>query len=514
MSVIVLKNKGAIIPTELLTKVTADCTSSIGVARAVNGKLQRRSELVAADATVVDAVQQKFKDSNVLFHFGKYPSGLNLEDLQPLVLLKNEDDPLVLAFLEGDFTPYRQEGTSHTAAFNAFNKTLRPMAEKLFKQQNGDLDKFLEELRDPLYKQMIENMSVSRLHVSLLAANGEILSYAKPGPATFDWGWTTALSSSVEKAEEPPVQEEPKEDNLDDVDFGTPKKVETPVVSAPVQTKSKIKDNVLHLPEKSTTTSVPVVKEVEYKIVTMSPPKEVQGHNALKKWYRGHNNNGGALPHNWKERPAIEARIKIKHKEAPIKDFSELKSKIKEAPVEVKVVAEDTKTTVTVTEQDKTETKVVEHKKSKIKMDAPEPVVQPDTPKPVEPEVPQAIPFIPPEQADALINDMTDGKLSKMVIDLSNQKISAPETMKAMEAKWITFWEKTATHFEESAAWTPEWFIHMSKHYPEALAVLAMNFRTIAFINASEVKKLSLKIEKLLTAAQAPQQPKSKIKAA
>jgi hypothetical protein len=486
MSVIVMKNRDALIPGEVLEKIITECPSSFGIAQAMDGAIQRKVLSEKPSVEFIDKVQTAFKENNILFHFGKYPGGVNLDDLMPLVLLKDGDKELAVAFMEGDFIPFKIENSSHTNAFHAFHKLLRPMAEKEFKANNNDLRKFLDSWRDPLVKNQIESMCVSRLHVSLLAADGQVLTWAKPGPATHDWGWFTAVDTAPAK---------PK--SLADM-FGEKDKVTA--TGNVNQTKPTLK--IVDHPKKEekpapVKTSVPEVpKEEEFTMVMMKPPSETtRSRNALKKWYRN-NHPEGDLPENWTQRPAIEVKV-TKKKAEKLKSFEDLaqhvdKDKLKPSPVEVKVVAEDNKITTTVIEDGKVVEETVKTTKKPIKIAAEVPP-QKEEPKPVveepKPELPEELPVISPEVQEKLVNDMTEGHLKK-IIDHGNQSILPPEKLREKEAKWPTFWEKTATHFEECAGWTPEAFIYLAKHYPEALAVLAMNLRTIAFINANEIKKL------------------------
>lgn len=145
----------------------------------------------------VDVFQKHdaIKDHRIVMAFDK--DVLHEDDQQPFTLLSNGDDvPQIVAFLDGDFSEYHDDGSSHTDEFFCVQKELIPRIAKLSKFLGGNAAAIMEELKsDPSYgRDWVNFMSGPSGSITLVGADGTIHTFTIAGDTAqheYDGWWTS-----------------------------------------------------------------------------------------------------------------------------------------------------------------------------------------------------------------------------------------------------------------------------------------------------------------------------------
>ncbi len=177
-----------------LEHVLKDYQTATGMAVAKNGSLSCESFREGATADAVLEACKEFKDHPILMTFVQSDKIMD-EDIPPMLILGEDDNPTLVGALEGDFTKYKQEQGGHTDAFYCFFKYLRPKLKKLEMQCGNDIAKVLAELKDPLVQQEMTGIISGTGSITLLSKTGQFRTFAnQPMQMGFDWGWTSNLA--------------------------------------------------------------------------------------------------------------------------------------------------------------------------------------------------------------------------------------------------------------------------------------------------------------------------------
>jgi hypothetical protein len=196
----IVREKGKLIPADYLALLEKDHKAgfSTTIVAPSGVKLWVRKSMGAFPAKEADEMQKHdgFKDKTIVVHYAHSNSTLLEEDLQPFVLVENEDNTPVLAvLLDGDFSGFADEKSSHTAEALCVQKAIAPRIEKLIRLTDGDLDKIMDELADAVTAQDWANFMLgSRGSILVLCSNGRIQTITVEGDTSckkFDWGWVS-----------------------------------------------------------------------------------------------------------------------------------------------------------------------------------------------------------------------------------------------------------------------------------------------------------------------------------
>lgn len=451
--VIILRRKDKELPEPYLDKVLEHNKSAVAAAFVDRGEL-----LISSVAnTTVDKIKKtasetdrEFKDYPILFAFFNHTNALLTEDKQPYVLLRNDkNEPIVSAFLEGDFSNMEQADSSHSDEYEAVKELLIPKFEKMFKEAGSKLDQFMGMLQDKLVKREMQTL-FNKGSITIIACTGEIVTFAKGNEnKEFPWGWTTNSYGYEQPTKEELAKEEPKsaaqskldkikaalaemEDDDEDEDTEEDEAKEG-AVAADVAAKSEAAPR---------TQKKPLVSDSDYEVVMLSPPAG-ESNNRLKKWYR---KNYGSVPNNWSDRPAVPIR------------------------------------------------------RLRAKGEQPKPVIQvaskAETSIPIEATKPKdtSIQHIPPAAADAKSEQVTDETLPVIpprekkwvndtflaeAIDDNSKEIVDPKEYQAFEEKYPTFAQAfNLDSLHKTFGISFENLLRLVKEAPVAAAVLLFNYRT------------------------------------
>lgn len=159
--IIAVKNKGQIIPVEWLNKAIQAYPSAIGVASENEGVIQvlRSNDPAQITVETITGMQEAFKENILTLHLTKTAGQIESEDMQPYVLLENEDKtPALVAFLDGDYTKFRVNNSKFSDAYHCVTDYLAPKILQIAEMCEGDLEKVLAALEKPFNRKDFEAM--------------------------------------------------------------------------------------------------------------------------------------------------------------------------------------------------------------------------------------------------------------------------------------------------------------------------------------------------------------------
>jgi len=427
--VIVLKDKDQLVSERYWEKVLGANKSCSGFAFASNGVVELGKLDKVDTLKEIQELHEAGKNFAIVNFFGN--GSVGKEDLQPFVVLEKNGKPMLVAFLEGDFNAYGKTDSSHTNEYHLVNNILVPKSKQLFRLVKEDINQFMSELADPVTQSELINTTVPRGTITLIAGNGAIFSFEKNADkGTFPWGWTSNTYGYVEKNEEAKPSS-----SLANRFFG--KKPEAkPEPPSIVPGKDTTQPSVLH-------------KEEVARLG--SPPKEVQGKGAIKKWYRN-NALQGVLPVNWSERPEVPLKTRPSQTVKSFKELPQIAS-----------------------------TESIKPKDTAPKVVVPAVAQTLPTKTPVEHPQEHKVPIIPAEHK----KDIIDRFLK--TVDTNSQEIVDPKTIQSLENKLPTFCEQVGLKgLDETFRWSFKSLVELGEMSKEALATLAMNYRTAYILTLAE----------------------------
>lgn len=207
------RKAGTFPPNELIEKILAENPTGWGAATVseVDGYkfLEINSEAKTTTLAEIQETLESFPDQDITFYFCSSEVAISDKDMSPYILITKpaEDDPeqeepQLVAFVRGNFPAYVQTGSSHPAEYHLVTDILEPKFKGLYEMVDGNLDKLMEQLKKPHFKKELLLTSVSEGTITLVAANGECLSFAQGNQsAEGPWGWVSnSYGFGAEKA--------------------------------------------------------------------------------------------------------------------------------------------------------------------------------------------------------------------------------------------------------------------------------------------------------------------------
>lgn len=208
-NIVAVKQAGLLIATGWLDRAVKEA-AYLGVAVVDDGKLVINHHPAKPTVDVIQKVQEHFKDSTVVFCFGENSKTSLEEDRLPfLCQLDKAKGDEVAVFLTGNFEGYKVKDSAHIDEYHCFDTFLSKKLPKLYKGAGGDIEKFLEELNDPITQQDFSNSWTNRGFLTFLASNGKQTTIYNKGNVfvqTFPWGTVSDGLNYVEKAADPPKE--------------------------------------------------------------------------------------------------------------------------------------------------------------------------------------------------------------------------------------------------------------------------------------------------------------------
>lgn len=200
--VTIIRHPDKLIPGDYLAKAASENPSAFGsaIARA-DGKgtklIVRHKSDKPTPGHEADVFQKHdgIKNMLLVLHFTGSTNPIAAEDVQPFVLLQNDDDSAAMvAFLDGDFSLYAGDA-SHSDEYHCVTKELMPRIGKLCELTDGNLDKMMDFLAEESTANDWANFMLGkRGSITLLCSNGRIQTITVADDQTqkqFDGWWTS-----------------------------------------------------------------------------------------------------------------------------------------------------------------------------------------------------------------------------------------------------------------------------------------------------------------------------------
>lgn len=305
-TIILLREPNVQPPEAYLRKVLAECPNGGGYS--VQSKDDKgQPELITDNmdvAPTLDDVQDLLKgyaSHRVLLAFNKLDK-VDDKFLQPFHVALDGDDVLMSFAIDGHFPSMVEAGSTEESLLA--QRVMFPNIQKLIKYSAGDLDKFLAELRDPTFVDMVMSRIGDRGAFCFLPPVGEAIWLGKNTlGSTFTWGQTSDTLGHTET----PAQGAAKAD-VKKGWWGKSKGPEVPVVKAeslPAAEPAAPSPGPLN---------VPAAPQPDTRITPPAPPTEAPkgkweaiprglSKDQRKKMIRRVTNCGSVLPDKWADDP-------------------------------------------------------------------------------------------------------------------------------------------------------------------------------------------------------------------
>lgn len=179
------KKEGKVIQKNVLENVLNNAGGSTGSARIVDGAFKILQKTDPLDVTTVSELMSK-ELLNVPMMFWLSSRKPPDDEMQPKIMLEDEDDPILICFYEGEVD------------FDAFQAIVDDILDK----NGNDLVKSLKVLNGPaaraeitakVWSKKVGNTTVlQRAHITLMDITGGITNFKNNSTfEEFDWGWTS-----------------------------------------------------------------------------------------------------------------------------------------------------------------------------------------------------------------------------------------------------------------------------------------------------------------------------------
>jgi hypothetical protein len=308
---ILVKKPDQLIPADLQTKICEAYPTAFAVA--FQGDNEDEVDFLYEEGKVTPEVIGETMDSYKQAHCWyllKSDQQVLEDDQQPFVLIESEDEkPLLVAFINGDFVTYAKTDSSHTNEYHFATEFLLDAVCNVYDECQEDLDKTLTVLDSPKFREKLQKEIVGEGRIVLIPFKGQFLTFSKDKAQEYDWGLVTdECGYEEEKPEKALTLKERRE---------LRKKGAAAAVTKPA-TEAPAPKTVLHLPQKDTETRLPNDAGKEEFI---DVPDQGSG-KALRGWW--HRNVGHTKPKDWqvlkqipiswlrKDAPVLTGKEKIK----------------------------------------------------------------------------------------------------------------------------------------------------------------------------------------------------------
>lgn len=333
---IFVKKREKLVPEGFLTLALKGSTA-VGAAAFIKSPAELLVRTDPSPKTVQDfqEIQNDFQKEAVMFVVDYMPKGFLVDDLQPQVLLtgKNDEPVLAGAVTGEDFNSFVKAGSTHNPEFFLLNSLLAPKFKKIFDGMcGGDVNKLMDELTDPLYRDEMQHLTGKDFNITLLGSNGEFCSWNRNEKlATYDWGTTSNslgyAEGTIKTSAEPEKKKSWMERGKELVKNATGA---TQVVNeAPAKQPEKpaggdeivVDDDVLNPKPQASPLPAQVPKadplaapKTDTAKVTEGPeygaPKMGWSNKDKKNFYRNKSKTG-VIPQNWDSCPMVELKPRI-----------------------------------------------------------------------------------------------------------------------------------------------------------------------------------------------------------
>lgn len=449
--VIVHRKADTFPPNEYWEKVIAENPTAWGAVRVseVDGHrfLEINSGVDGISLEDIQATLTEFKDQDITFYFCNSEAAVSIKDISPYILLcqpveedPEQEEPKLVAFLEGNFPGYAQKDSSHPPEYHLVNDVLIPKFEGLFEMADGDIDKLMENLKKPHFKKELLLTSVSRGTITLVASNGVCLSFAQNDLAReFPWGWTS-----------------------NHYDFGGTAQKDLPKKKPGMFSRSTVREkaNVEPSPAIAEAVKAPETGGAAIKNYTVKEdrPGTHLSRSDKKDWYKS---RIGYCPQGWEKSPKVNVYVGPDNK---VLTFSQMNKALGlEAAGLIKMANNPTRPGKDV-DPDKVESQETLPAESKAVTAA-------------------VLPIMSPKSREG-VNDIRNKDGYKKIIAENAEAINDPKQAEGYETKFVDFAKQMGVKsMQEFACWDFEMRYELAKSNPQAAATMMDTFANICIRN-------------------------------
>lgn len=402
-----------------------------------DGKLNI-SRITAPDLATLNKVFSGCKDFQVNVHLGNYPPGFLADDIQPFVLVEDENkNPIVAVMLDGDWVSGGPTGSAHSDEFFVALNQLRPMFQQLHKLTKGDVGAMIEEVDGDATKNSILNTFVNRGSVHLMFNNGKVRTVVKNTlEQEFKWGW---VSNPFMYTEDQKPEEKPGLLSSLLGDKAMPQTAPT-LTAEPRVEPDPFKDQAKAALTKSDGPR------------TVTCPRETKKPYKVQSWYMQHAN---WCPPNYMEYPEVVVRPAVAKGPVaapPIKSLKDLPKVVTDTAEPKKVLPDVTSTPAEI------------EKRTPPPLPGPkrvapvEPIKQPEKPAASVPAAPvvkkDTVPSMSTESQKKIVDHwLKETATMVTTVDRSGNPIISPKEAVALETKYADFAERLGIKFEDVFSW-------------------------------------------------------------
>lgn len=294
---------GHVIPEPLLTRVLEAGKNTIVGFLSFNG-----DKLLVQRSTKLEGVRElceTFKEDHVVLVVQHSEDGVDKEDLQPFLLLGEEQQPELVMLAAGKFTNQAIKDSKRPPACHMLENVLTPALEEVMGECDT-VDEFLDKLSEPENSAALNTLAEEgEGQIILLTAARRIKTFSKDGEGyKFEWGTASEVFGYQEK--EFPEKETP----IPKSTLKLKKRIEvapTPPASAssvPAVPAPKPGDGkVVNAAEAEAHKKIIPLAKNPYEHLVQAPPAYLKD-KKTKQWYYRH---AGFLPENphWSTKPAV-----------------------------------------------------------------------------------------------------------------------------------------------------------------------------------------------------------------
>jgi hypothetical protein len=229
---IVRRNAKTFIPNAFLEKVLEANPNGWGAA-IVSDTDGEKSLLInhGTDLTVefIQETMQTFEKNDITFYFANSEDALSEESTSPYILVEMDGVPKIIAFIEGNFPGHAKTDSALPPEYHMVHEVLKDKFQGLYDMVDGDLTKLMETVKKPFFRKEMLLNSVSRGNITIVAANGESVSFVQGDTqAEFPWGWTSNTHGYVAEGKKEPPKEPPKKAMFEKIGKSTVREKATP----------------------------------------------------------------------------------------------------------------------------------------------------------------------------------------------------------------------------------------------------------------------------------------------
>lgn len=444
---IVHRTAGQYIPNDYLDRMLKENPTAWGAVTVSTEEGVKKLQLNSSDeGATVEQIQETMKvfpDQDITFYFCNSASAISTEDISPYVLVckdvnEDEEEPQVVAFLEGNFPGYAQKDSSHPPERHLVEDILIPKFESMYEMLDGDIEKLMDHLKKPHFKKEMLLTSVSRGIITLVSTEGCITFEQNDLSAEFPWGWVSnthgyATIAAAKKSMFP---------GRSTVREKAPSEKIAAAVTPPKTDTSTIKN---------------------YTVKKEKPPAHLSRKDK-KNWYKM---KIGYCPQGWENGIAIDCYVDPTGK---VMTMSQVKALGLES-VKIQGLA-----------QNPPREKDIEPDNIPV----PEADVNDRQPK-VTAEI---LPLVSPKTKEHIHSLLKDEGVQK-VISENADIILDPKKVQQIEAKFADFANQIGMKsMDDFMAWSYEMFYNLGKEKPDGLAVMCWTFRNqLAKLRTAEIKQ-------------------------